>query len=107
MADITETLRDILGDNADEKISGVLSMLGGGASQLPSGAQSSDNENAAQLFSQAQGLMKQLSHLGGDDRSRLLMSLKPFLRESRQHSVDNAVKLLNLAQFSHMFKGVF
>ncbi len=126
MADMMETLKEILGDNADEKINTVLGMLGGdnkADSSPASGIDTKGAENAIsallgtgrpqdsggitpELFSQAQGLMKQLSTLGGDDRSRLLMSLKPFMRESRRQSIDSAVKLLRLAQLSHMFKGV-
>ncbi len=126
MADMMETLKEILGDNADEKINTVLGMLGGASegsgdpqqSSPQRGAEnalsaltgSAPSDNSAgitpELFSQAQGLMKQLSTLGGDNRSRLLMSLKPFMRESRKQSIDSAVKLLRLAQLSHMFKGV-
>lgn len=126
MADMMETLKEILGDNADEKINTVLGMLGGdnkadgspapgidtkGAENaisalLGSGRPQDSGDITPELFSQAQGLMKQLSTLGGDDRSRLLMSLKPFMRESRRQSIDSAVKLLRLAQLSHMFKGV-
>ena len=95
MADIAETLKEILGDNADEKIGSVLSMLGGGNNDThPSG------EISPELISQAQGL------IGSDDRSRLLMALRPFMREKRQHSIDSAVKLLNLAKLSRVFKEV-
>ena len=139
MADMMETLKELLGDNADEKINTVLGMLGsqngveGHGSGQSGGERHGSGQNGGEgtlggdltallggglpensgggitpeLFSQAQGLMKQLSSLGGDDRSKLLMSLKPFMRESRRHSIDNAIKLLRLARLSHMFKGVF
>ena len=101
MADIAETLKEILGDNADEKIGSVLNMLGGGNNDThPSG------EISPELISQAQGLIGSLSGIGSDDRSRLLMALRPFMREKRQHSIDSAVKLLNLAKLSRVFKEV-
>ncbi|HIU57206.1 MAG TPA: hypothetical protein IAA61_05265 [Candidatus Ornithomonoglobus merdipullorum] len=103
MADISETLKDILGDNADEKISAVLGMLGGGEGSAPSPV---PDGISPELLSQAQGLLGSISSMGGDDRARLLMSLRPFMREKRQHSIDSAVKLLNLAKLSHVFKGV-
>lgn len=98
MADMIETLKGILGDNAEEKIGNVMEMLN-----------SSENDGGTpnvDLIQQAQGLMQQLSASGNDNRSRLLMSLKPYMRENRRHSIDSAVKLLNLTKLSHLFKGV-
>ncbi len=43
------------------------------------------------------GLMSALSNNKQDERSRLLLALKPHLSEPRQQKVDRAVKLLKLA----------
>ena len=97
MADIADTLKNLLGDNADEKISSVMNMLS-------ESAQTTENESnsGSDIVSQANGLISQLSHIPGDDRSNLLMSLKPFMRQSRKDSIDKAVKMLNFAQLSHL-----
>ena len=39
-----------------------------------------------------------------DPRSRLLYSLKPYLRKSRQGKIDQYVNLFKIAQVSNLFK---
>jgi len=39
-----------------------------------------------------------------DQRSNLLMSLKPFMRTERQRSIDRVTKLMNIARFSGLFR---
>lgn len=97
MADIADTLKNLLGDNADEKISSVMNMLSENTA-----SSDSESDNDTNIISQANGLISQLSGLPGDDRSNLLMSLKPFMRQSRKDSIDKAVKMLNFAQLSHL-----
>lgn len=97
MADIADTLKNLLGDNADEKISSVMNMLSENNS-----SNSIETAPDGNIISQAQGLMSQLSNIHGDDRSNLLMSLKPFMRQSRKDSIDKAVKMLNFAQLSQL-----
>ncbi|MBQ3427071.1 MAG: hypothetical protein IJH37_08010 [Clostridia bacterium] len=93
MADIADTLKDLLGDN--DKLSGIMGALTDG---------SSDNAPAAGADMQmaVRGLMKQLS-AAGDKRSGLLMSLRPYMKESRQGAIDTAVRLLNILKFAEMF----
>lgn len=96
MADISETLKNLLGDNADEKINSVMNMLSENTEKNEEGT------NETSLVNQAQGLISQLSDISGDDRSNLLLSLKPFMRQSRKDSIDKAVKMLNFAQLSQL-----
>ncbi len=110
MADMTDTLKQLLGDNADEKISSVLSALSSSDETAPPPPDpvetvSSVNALSPELLLKAQGLMGALSSGGNDSRSRLLMSLKPYMRESRKNTIDNAIKLLNIAQLAQIFKG--
>lgn len=108
MSDISETLKELLGDNAEEKINSVLGMLGGGSSEPspPPPGGSGEPALTPELIAQLRRIMGSLSSGGGDDRSRLLLSLKPFMRETRQRSIDSAIKLISLAKLSHMFKEV-
>lgn len=93
MADIADTLKELLGD--DDKLSTIMGALtDGGDSDTPA-----PNLNMLQT---AQGLMKQLSS-AGDRRSGLLLSLKPYMKEDRQGAIDTAVRLLNILRFAEMF----
>ena len=104
MADMIETLKNILGDDAENKLGSVMNALNSDSAQgqhLPS-EQSGTGINSDLLF-QAQNFINQLSNAGGDTRSNLLISLKPYMRQSRRNSIDQAVKLLNLAQLSQLY----
>ena len=99
-----DTLKGILGDNADEKIQNVLSGLQsgsnseGGASALPASANSGND-----YMEQIKNIVSQMGS-ANDTRSNLLLSLKPYMRAERRRSIDNAVKILNLTRFSGLFK---
>lgn len=105
MAEMMETLKNLLGDDAEEKINSVVNMLNSEKSTTESTPSLSDTDiSAPELMLQAQGLLSKLSNVS-DNRSKLLMSLKPYMRENRQKTIDSAVKILNMAQFSELFKG--
>lgn len=81
------------------KVSDVLSSLGNG------GEKSGDNSGAEQ--SQEKGIANVLSSLGGavsDDRTRLLMAIKPFLSQKRAPYMDSAVTILKLASMGKLGK---
>ena len=107
MADMIETLKGMLGDNPEEKINSVMSALNSGNSESAP-QNSGDDTNGSinsDLLLQAQSFLNQLSSAGNDTRSNLLISLKPYMRQSRRNSIDNALKLLNIAQLSQLSKG--
>lgn len=110
MADMVETLKGILGDDAEEKIQSVLSGLqsSGSAGEEESTGDSSvpalsKSLNGADYLSQIKSLVGQMGN-ANDSRSNLLLSLKPYMREERKHSIDNAVKILNLTRIAGLFK---
>ena len=45
----------------------------------------------------AQSLMKKLNDKKGDNRSKLLKSLKPYMRDSRKEEIDKYSKMLRIA----------
>lgn len=92
MADAMETLKNILGDDAEDKIKNVM------------GSFSSDGSDESADLMQIKDMIDNLGRNGNDPRSNLLMSLKPYMRKTRQHSIDSAVKLLNLTKLSKLFK---
>ena len=93
MADMMDTLKDLLGDDAENKIKTVMDMLNGSGK--------GEDDNSLDL-SKLQDIGNILSN-PQDERSRLLLSLKPFMRSSRQKGIDSAVKLLTLSKFSGLF----
>ncbi len=74
------------------------SLLGDGGGESPE-PQPSPDESAA-IFK----MLTALKNSGGDDRSRLLLALRPHLSEDRREKVDKAVKLLRLASVVPLLK---
>ena len=128
MADMMSTLKGFLGDNADEKIKGAMEMLKS-SGMLDSGKESpgdqiedsitrgeakssNSTENALpaltpeglEMLGQIKGMFDRMTSTN-DQRSNLLISLKPFMRTERQRSIDRVTKLMNIARFSGLFKG--
>ncbi len=98
MADMMETLKGMLGDDAEDKIKTV---LGGLQSGGEGGALSDGSQN--DYLSQIKSLVGQMGS-ANDSRSNLLLSLKPYMRTERRQSIDNAVKILNLTRIAGLFK---
>ncbi len=96
MADAMETLKGILGDDAEDKIKNVMSSI--------SGSSAGGQDNSLEYIMQMKDIMSKLVNNRDDPRSNLLMSLRPYMRNERRQSIDNAVRLLNLTKLSGLFR---
>ena len=117
--DMTEMLKGLLGDNAEEKIQSVIGALGN------SNAPSNESEEIAPVMAQQtnnsplgsgnlnleniQYLMRikdVIDEMGNanDTRSNLLLSLRPYMRKTRQQGIDNAIRILNLSRITGLFR---
>ena len=105
---IYDSLKGILGDNAGEKINSVLSSLsdGGGKEENESLSTVNNmiNPKNMEMLMKLRNVIDEIETVGDDNRSRLLVSLKPYMRGKRQKTIDSAIKLLNLTKISGMFK---
>ncbi len=127
--DMLSSLKSLLGDNADEKINAVLGMLKSNTDNenkesvddsikisedkkpIPISLGNNNSGNKANNFFSPEGLEYMAKFKGiidemgsvNDQRSNLLMSLRPYMRNNRQKSIDNAIKILNLSKFSGLF----
>ena len=107
MADMMDTLKGLLGDNADEKLNTIMNAINksdDGTSAPPTAIEDTP-VISPELLIQAQGLLSQLTSAENDNRANLLLSLKPYMRSSRQGTIDSALKMLNIARLSQLFKG--
>ena len=76
------------------KVQGVLSSL----------AEGNDGESVSELPLPDKNILSALTKSGGDDRTRLLLALKPFLSEKRAPYMDSAVTILRLASMGKLGK---
>lgn len=82
------------------KVAGVLSSLGNNENNT-------NNQDAPNNNSSENGLSNILGAIGGasgDDRTRLLMAIKPFLSEKRAPYMDSAVTILKLVSVGKIGK---
>lgn len=68
----------------------------------PNGTNNSNKTNNLdfdlQTFLKLQSVLKNMNNGSNDSRSNLLLSLKPYLRESKKEKLDQYIKMLNLAK---------
>lgn len=76
------------------KVQGVLSSL----------SESSEKDESTGNVKLPDNMLSALSKSGGDDRTRLLLALKPFLSEKRAPYMDSAVTILRLASMGKLGK---
>lgn len=112
---VYDTIKGLLGDNADEKINSVLNSLSSGSNSSNDSKGDMNDEDSAlsapqlnlqniDYLMKLRNVVDELGTVGDDNRSRLLMSLKPYMNGSRQKSIDSAIKLLNLTKLSALFR---
>ena len=97
MADAMDTLKNILGDDAEDKIKTVMN-------SLSSGDNTSEGIDGLNQIMQIKNIMDSMAVNKNDPRTNLLLSLKPYMREGRKHSIDSAVRLLGLTNVTKMLK---
>lgn len=100
MADAMDTLKNILGDDAEDKIKNVMNSLSSSDNKY----ENTDTSNGLNQIMQIKNIMDNMAVNKNDPRTNLLLSLKPYMRDGRKHSIDSAVKLLGLTNVTKMLK---
>ncbi len=105
---VYDAIKGLLGDNAEEKIGAVMNTLSNGnhsennAEVMQKQTPEFNLKNIDYLM-RLRNVMDELENVGDDNRSRLLISLKPYMSTSRKKTIDSAIKLLNLTKLSSLF----
>ena len=102
MADAMDALKNILGDDAEDKIKNVMSSLSTSSSE--DSEEASFNTDGLDQIMQIKNIMQSMATSKNDPRTNLLMSLKPYMRGNRQKSIDSAVRLLGLTNITKLLK---
>ncbi len=101
MADAMDTLKNILGDDAEDKIKSVMSSISSTGNEGNGGYGSAESLNQ---IMQMKDLMQNLTMNRNDPRTNLLLSLKPYMRSGRQRSIDSAVRLIGLTSVARLLR---
>ncbi len=100
MADAIDTLKNILGDDAEDKIRNVMGTLSASSDSSDTGF----NADSLNQVMQLKSIVESMTNNRNDPRTNLLMSLRPYMRTGRQHSIDSAVKLLGLTNLTKFLR---
>lgn len=106
-------LKGLLGDNAEDKIQSLMQGLGANndvtadsaapsPTPMPNTGHGAPDGDTLQYIMRMKSIIDEMSH-ADDDRTRLLMSLRPYMRAGRQKSIDNALKIMALTKLSGVF----
>ena len=87
-------------DDAEDKIKTVMNSL----SSADNTSEGIDSSNGLNQIMQIKNIMDSMAVNKNDPRTNLLLSLKPYMREGRKHSIDSAVRLLGLTNVTKMLK---
>lgn len=110
---LEEQLSAVLNDpEAMSKISSIISALGSGEgapaaaeTQQAQPQQVKPQQNHSQQSAQPVGGFN-IPDISGDNRTKLLMALKPFLSEKRAPYVDGAVAILKMMQLGKLGRDI-
>lgn len=100
MADVMDTLKNILGPNAEDKIQNVVNSI---SAQEGNEAQGLDTDSLEGIM-QIKKIMESMTNDRNNPRTNLLLSLKPYMRGSRKQSIDSAVRFLGLANLTKLLR---
>ena len=111
MSDMLDTLKGLLGEDADEKLDGIMKIINPDGNATPNSANTpppppDTGEISPEMLMMMQSVMSKMNSGAEDDRTKLLKSLKPYMSDERKGTIDSAIKMLSLSQFGELFKGV-
>ena len=103
MDDLTEKLNSILSDN--ESMNRIREMAGQLLGEEKKEPEIADGIDIAKVM----GIVSKLKNTGNSDRERLLLALRPHLKEERRQRLDSAVRILKLIELAPLIKdsGIF
>lgn len=96
--DTQDTLKSLLGDNAEDKIKAVLGSLSSSSTSEESSYKPPIDAATIGYVSKIKSALDELNTPPDDDRARLLLALHPYMRSERKRGIDSAVRMLNLTR---------
>ncbi len=94
-------------DEGKKQLQGIFDMFSGDG---PSSDSHEDDEDSLgfdfdpAMLLKLQKILSAANRREQNEKARLLLAIKPFLRENRQSKVDNAIKLMNISGVLSVFK---
>jgi hypothetical protein len=107
MDDFSGKLNSILSDS--ESMNRIREMAASILGEEQKNSQPTDNAINGVDISKIMGIIGKMKSMGNSDREKLLLALRPHLKEERKQRLDNALKILKLIELAPLLKdsGIF
>lgn len=92
--------------NIPDEMKNILSSLSNNANESTENSEGKDNNTSSidiEMLMKMKSMMDKMKSTSNDPRSNLLLSLKPYLKESRKDKVDQYIKMFNMGKVMEMF----
>ncbi len=97
--------------NIPDEMKGILSSLSSNSSNSGASSNDSSSDNSSdappsidfETLLKMKSIMEKLNNNRNDPRANLLLSLKPYLKDSRKDKVDQYIKLFGMSKVLEVF----
>ena len=107
MSELFGKVSDMIKDgNIPDEMKNILSSISSNNSENNNSSSSSDSQTSSIDFEtllKMKSIMEKLNSNSNDPRANLLLSLKPYLKESRREKVDQYIKFFGISKVLEMF----
>ena len=107
MSELFGKFSDMIKDgNIPDEMKNILSSISSNNSENNNSSSSSDSQTSSIDFEtllKMKSIMEKLNSNSNDPRANLLLSLKPYLKESRREKVDQYIKFFGMSKVLEMF----
>ncbi len=109
ISDIIKNLSSMLdNNNMPDSIKDILNNVKTSSTNTSSNSSYNDNSNSSnqidvETMMKIANIINTLNSSQNDDRSKLLLSLKPYLRKNKKEKLDQYIKLLNMSKVFNVF----
>ena len=117
ISDLMAKINSMLGSDSDNNLKDLINNASSNSSNNNSSNNNSSNTSNFEDSSEDNGfnidfntimkmksIMEAMNSKKNDPRAKLLMSLKPYLKDSRKQKLDQYVQLLNMSSIFELFK---
>lgn len=115
MSDLITKIKDMLGSDSNNNLQNIINNVSfnkdnnnssdANSTNASSSVDSSDNLNIDfETIMKMKSIMEAMNSKKNDPRAKLLMSLKPYLKDSRKQKLDQYIQLLNMSNVFELFK---
>ena len=106
MSEIFNKFSNMVKDgNIPDEMKNILSSISSNSKSDNASDNSTDSNSSIdfETFLKMKSIMEKLNNNKNDPRANLLLSLKPYLKESRKNKVDQYIKLFGMSKVIEMF----